>query len=585
MNCNHCKKEVVKIVGHGLCRNCYNKLRSKGELSINQKKCLGCHKFRDIYAKNLCRKCYDKLRERKIRESLTEEQKEEIRRKGRERYKQNIDKIRARSKEKREKEIKELMGSSQIKEITEEKKNISKQKIDKVDKEVSNIIETGEKEISKNLKREIFKKRTKIIKHELSFYSDSFWKEPPLVLKNDIYVRDKKIDELFEDVKWIIRSPKGYRLSSINNRLYIPDNKSRKELNNERVIKKYFKRNECEKLSEIISKLGLNVDLSRRIKQISIELLGKNNYEKMIKEFRREWNKGKDINGYGNALNDFFNRKIDEIRKKTKNKYSKAKNCYYCGKKFYPSIIDSEFLKYYPIKNSVQEVDFCSACLASAFWGIYKGYKTKKEMLMDIKNLINSLGYIPNQSYFRNVNFVRNIPQDKFHNVIVSLIKIVPFSENNRAFKFPEDYPKKYRLTYKKVFGTWFKSLLLAGVLEGYVRETKRGTFCLAEDGHLCLSMKEKDIDDWLSRNSLKHQKEPKYPIDKELNSRGNMRGDCKVGEVYIEYFGLQGTIDYDKKTEVKMTLCKKHNLKLIKIYQEDLINLDKKLAVLLKIR
>lgn len=340
---------------------------------------------------------------------------------------------------------------------------------------------------------------------------------------------------------------------------------------------------ESKKLSKFISLLGLNTNLSRRTKEISIEILGKKNYEKMKKDFHTAWKNGKNVNGVGNALSDFFNREADRIRKKLKDKYSKPKECHYCGKKFYPTMIETELLKYYQIESSVEEVDFCSACLKSAFWGLYKGNKTRKEMLIELRNLIELLGYIPNYKYFRDVKFIKGLPRNKFNNLIVALIRIAPFSEKERAFNFPEEYLKRRRITYKNKFGSWFKALLLAGVLEGYVRRTTIGTFCLAEDGHFCLSMKEKAIDDWLYKNSLEHEKEPKYPQDKELNPNGHLRGDWKVGEVYVEYFGLTGSKDYDKKSETKKALCSKQNLKLIEINAGDISNLDTKLNILLK--
>jgi hypothetical protein len=43
-----------------------------------------------------------------------------------------------------------------------------------------------------------------------------------------------------------------------------------------------------------------------------------------------------------------------------------------------------------------------------------------------------------------------------------------------------------------------------------------------------------------------------------------------------IEYFGLQGDPDYDRKTRQKQNLCRKHNVRLISIYPADLVSLRK---------
>ena len=150
------------------------------------------------------------------------------------------------------------------------------------------------------------------------------------------------------------------------------------------------------------------------------------------------------------------------------------------------------------------------------------------QMLIDIKRLIDCTGFIPKTNYFRDTKFLKGLPKEKFHEVMKILINLNPYSENQRAFEFPYKKPEEGYNTYKDKFGNWLRVLILAGILEGYVRRTARGTFCLAEDGDLCLSMKEKAIDDWLFKNSLKHIKEPKYPKNDTFNPKGNLIADWK---------------------------------------------------------
>lgn len=139
--------------------------------------------------------------------------------------------------------------------------------------------------------------------------------------------------------------------------------------------------------------------------------------------------------------------------------------------------------------------------------------------------------------------------------------------------------PSKQRVT--ELFGSWFDVLVQAGVLEDGARRTSRGTQCHAIDGHVCLSLGEKTIDDLLHSYGLAHTKEPHYP-------ESNMRADFDVSGVFIEYFGLVGDPEYDAKTKSKMTHAKKHRLKLIAIYPKDVASgsaLSKKLASLLEVR
>jgi hypothetical protein len=90
------------------------------------------------------------------------------------------------------------------------------------------------------------------------------------------------------------------------------------------------------------------------------------------------------------------------------------------------------------------------------------------------------------------------------------------------------------------------------------------GTRVLAEDGHLCFSLPEKDIDDFLSHNDLAHSKEVSYP-----GSR--LRADWEVfggqGRVFVEYFGLVGRPDYDEKVKQKIEHARSHGIELVSIY------------------
>ena len=131
----------------------------------------------------------------------------------------------------------------------------------------------------------------------------------------------------------------------------------------------------------------------------------------------------------------------------------------------------------------------------------------------------------------------------------------------------------------KAVFRYLANALIEAGVLEDGTRKTSRGIHCIAKDGHVCLSLGEKTIDDYLYVHGVYHEKEPKYP-------EGNFRGDFKVNTTFIEYFGLTGNPEYDSKTEEKIRICKRRGVSLIAIYPVDLVSqrkLESKLAPLIK--
>lgn len=135
----------------------------------------------------------------------------------------------------------------------------------------------------------------------------------------------------------------------------------------------------------------------------------------------------------------------------------------------------------------------------------------------------------------------------------------------------------------KKKFGSWFKALAETGALPDGVLPTARGMRCLAQDGHMCHSLDEQRIDDWLSIHHLLHEREPIYPHHTSLNPTGKRRADWKVRDTFIEYFGLIGDQNYEKKMDEKIFLAQEAMINLIAIYPYDLTNLDERLRCLLE--
>lgn len=61
----------------------------------------------------------------------------------------------------------------------------------------------------------------------------------------------------------------------------------------------------------------------------------------------------------------------------------------------------------------------------------------------------------------------------------------------------------------RELFGSWLQALVEARVLDEDARRTSRGIQCIAKDGHVCLSLGEKTIDDFLHARGIAHEKEP----------------------------------------------------------------------------
>ena len=114
----------------------------------------------------------------------------------------------------------------------------------------------------------------------------------------------------------------------------------------------------------------------------------------------------------------------------------------------------------------------------------------------------------------------------------------------------------------RKYFGTWNNAIEAAGFEPNPVLFAKRQ---FANDGHVCDSVAEKIIDDYLFENGIEHKRNIPYP-------EGLYTADFKVGRKIIEYFGLAGEHKrYDELKKIKQGIAKTFNLQLIEIYPKDL--------------
>jgi hypothetical protein len=138
--------------------------------------------------------------------------------------------------------------------------------------------------------------------------------------------------------------------------------------------------------------------------------------------------------------------------------------------------------------------------------------------------------------------------------------------------------------SYEKEFGSWFEALVAAGVLESGAKRMSRGTIVLAEDGHMCQSMAEKVIDDWLYSHGVAHDREPVYPPHATLNPNGKKRADWRVGSVHVEYLGLLTDAAYRHRVREKRHLGSELGLDVVMLEPDDLARLDELLSWTLKV-
>lgn len=132
----------------------------------------------------------------------------------------------------------------------------------------------------------------------------------------------------------------------------------------------------------------------------------------------------------------------------------------------------------------------------------------------------------------------------------------------------------------KEMFGSWAHLLSEAGLLEerasGY-----GGHQSIATDGHLCLSLGERAICEFLNKNHITHSKEPLYPQDPKLNVNGLLRADFLIGDLWVEFAGRMDNPAYAERMKIKSKLAKKYDLKWLKLERSTVEDLQ---SILIKI-
>jgi len=205
------------------------------------------------------------------------------------------------------------------------------------------------------------------------------------------------------------------------------------------------------------------------------------------------------------------------------------------------------------------QIDFCAPCLRdTVLQNTGNDAASREEIISYLRDLADLLKRIP--------------PQD----FAVGMCDLLDMSTDERLAVLRKLLRKPTPRRVKELFGSWFKALIDAELLEDGARRTSLGTQCLARDGHMCFSLGEKTIDDLLHAMGIPHEREPAYP-------EGNFRADFLVNGVFIEYFGLAGDPDYDAKSSKKKLLCEAHKIQLIAIFPKDLVSSKRLETMLLK--
>ena len=196
-----------------------------------------------------------------------------------------------------------------------------------------------------------------------------------------------------------------------------------------------------------------------------------------------------------------------------------------------------------------RHIEICPRCVEGAIFG-NSGAGESTSHLETFKRIADVLGMVPDKT-----GFVYD--QAETLEIAIEVTKLM-----RRIPPFQ---------TLAKQHGSWFKLLVASGVLPEGTRATRYGTMVIARDGHECLSLAEKTIDDLLFDHRIPHEKEPRYP-------GADYRADWKVTaagtEVFIELFGLDGDPNYAKRKREKLAHAERAGMTIVALERKDLVNL-----------
>lgn len=123
----------------------------------------------------------------------------------------------------------------------------------------------------------------------------------------------------------------------------------------------------------------------------------------------------------------------------------------------------------------------------------------------------------------------------------------------------------------RRIFGSWNNAVIAAGLQpnRSHSQRMYKRTNTVALDGHLCDSISEAIIDNWLTKNNISHERDVSYP---KTNHKADWAISVGSHNIFIEYFGLvNDSPRYDHAIRKKKELCRKYKLTLVTIYPQDI--------------
>jgi hypothetical protein len=221
--------------------------------------------------------------------------------------------------------------------------------------------------------------------------------------------------------------------------------------------------------------------------------------------------------------------------------------CPICGRGFFAGILSPWMVRQYGPPR------FCNACSVRARNG--RAYSKAADVTAGLRRLAEAIEGIPEQSIAVTITLagLDDVRRDR----IMTALIVAPGPAQAKA----------------KLGPIWLAVLQAAGLV-GDAWRPARGTYCLASDGHLCRSLAERTVDDFLAARGIAHVPEPAYPGSSSRADWGLPDG------TFVEYAGLLSDAEYRAKIAAKRTLAAQAGVPLIVLVPEDLTDLARALRL-----
>lgn len=235
-------------------------------------------------------------------------------------------------------------------------------------------------------------------------------------------------------------------------------------------------------------------------------------------------------------------------------------NCVLCNVSFYP-----QTQRNWPY---VLPPSFCDFCVNMAFHKCFPDFLHYKLPIDAIRNnsifavqaFVSLFGFVPSGKIRREKLFAKHLRENVDLDVLSIALKVLTILPS--------------RELVNEIFGSWAHLLAEANLLQ-LINRGAGGYRSIASDGHLCLSLGERAICEYLTQKGIPHSKEPLYPKHRTLNPKNLMRADFLIGDVFVEFAGMMSNPEYAARMKAKRKLAKEKKIPWFKLESVELEDLD----------